>query len=42
MCAKFWPENMKERDNGRPGHKWEDSIKMFLKEMRWESGLDLS
>jgi hypothetical protein len=29
--CNIWPENMKEGDHGRPGHRWEDSIKWFFK-----------
>jgi hypothetical protein len=30
-----------ERALGRPWHRWEDIIKMNLKEIGWESGLRL-
>jgi len=28
-----------ERSLGRPGHRWEDNIKMFLQAIRWD-GVD--
>ena len=37
----FWWGNMRERDNfGRPRHRWEDNIKMFLQEVGCR-GMDL-
>ena len=30
------------RPLGRPGHRWDDSIKMDLREVGWGHGLDLS
>jgi hypothetical protein len=33
---KFWWENLKENYFGRPGHRWQDNIKMNLKGMGLE------
>jgi hypothetical protein len=39
MHTKFWSENLKGRDSGRPRHRWEDNIKMDVREIWWE-GVD--
>jgi hypothetical protein len=43
MHIKFWSENLKGRDHLEERQRWEDSIKMYLKnnEVR-SSGLDSS
>jgi hypothetical protein len=33
---KFWLENLKGRAIGRPRHRWEDNIRMDLREIGWE------
>jgi hypothetical protein len=37
--ARFWQDEVKERDHLEPRHRWEDNIKLHLKEMGWE-GMD--
>jgi hypothetical protein len=32
-CTRFWWESPKERPLGRPRHRWEDGIRMDLKEI---------
>jgi hypothetical protein len=30
-CTKFWSEDLKEWGQlGRPGHKWDDNVKIYL------------
>jgi len=33
----FWLENLKIREPRRPGHRWEDNIRMDLRDIAWES-----
>jgi hypothetical protein len=33
---KFWLENLKGRQLGKPKHRWEDNTKIDLKEIGWE------
>jgi len=35
MHIKFWSTNLKGRDHLEDIHRWEDSIKMYLREKRW-------
>jgi hypothetical protein len=35
MCTKFWLENLKGRDHVKDRHRWEDNIRMDLKEIGW-------
>jgi hypothetical protein len=35
MCTKFWLKNFKRL--GRYRHRWEDNIKMDIKEIGWEA-----
>jgi len=39
MHTKFWSENLKVREFGRPRRRWEDNIIMDLREVGWE-GMD--
>jgi hypothetical protein len=40
MHSGFWRESQKERDLlGKPRHRWEDNIKMVLREVGW-GGMD--
>jgi hypothetical protein len=40
MRTKFWSGNLRGRDKlGRPRHRWEDNIRVDLKEIGWE-GVD--
>jgi hypothetical protein len=39
MCMWFWWESQKERELGRPRCRWEDNIKMDLREVGW-GGMD--
>jgi hypothetical protein len=35
-CAGFWWESQKKRDNSEdPRHRWEDGIRMDLREIGW-------
>jgi hypothetical protein len=36
MHKKFWSENLKGRELGRSRRRWEDTIRMDLREIRWE------
>jgi hypothetical protein len=37
ICTIFWLEETEgKRPFGRPRHRWEDNIRMALREMRWE------
>jgi len=36
MHTIIWLENLKERALGRPRRRWEDNIRMDLKETGWE------
>ena len=39
MHIEFWWENLRERDLlGRPRHRWEDNIKMDLREVGCDLG----
>jgi hypothetical protein len=38
----FGEETEEKRPLGRPRHRWENNIKMYLKEMEWGHGLDWS
>jgi hypothetical protein len=33
ICTRFWWEIPKERELGRPRHRWEDGIRMDLREI---------
>jgi hypothetical protein len=37
MHKRFLLENLKRRLLGRPRHRWEDDIRMDLREMGWGS-----
>jgi hypothetical protein len=39
MHIGFWWESQKERDLRRPGFRWVDNIKIFLREIEW-GGMD--
>jgi hypothetical protein len=39
MRTKYWFELLKGRDLGRPGHRWEDNIRMDQREIGLE-GVD--
>jgi hypothetical protein len=34
-CTRFWWESLKEGPLGRPRHRWEDGIRMDLKDTGW-------
>jgi hypothetical protein len=38
MHIKLWSENLKGRDHSlrRPRHRWEDKMRMDLREIEWE------
>jgi hypothetical protein len=33
----FWLESQKERAHGRPGCRWEDNIKIYLRAVGWSA-----
>jgi hypothetical protein len=35
MHTKFLSINLKGRELGRPGHRWEDNIRVGLREIGW-------
>jgi len=39
MHTKFWSENVKGRELAKPKLRWEDNIRMDLREIGWE-GVD--
>jgi hypothetical protein len=39
-CTRFWRESPKERDLRRLRHRWEDGIRMDLREIGWGCGVD--
>jgi hypothetical protein len=39
MHIEFWWKNQKERDLGRPRCKWENIVKLDLREIGW-NGMD--
>jgi len=39
MHTSFWSENLKEEPLGRSRRRWEDNVKMDLREIGWE-GVD--
>jgi hypothetical protein len=41
MCTTFWLENLsgRKRSLGRPRRRWEDNIRMDIREVEWE-GVD--
>jgi hypothetical protein len=36
-CTRFWWESQKVRQLGRPRGRWEDEIRMDLREIGWGS-----
>jgi hypothetical protein len=42
MRAEFWLENVKEEIIRKITPRWDDNIKMDLREIGWGYGLDLS
>jgi hypothetical protein len=39
MYTQFWSENLKGRDHSEDRRRWEDNIRMDLREIGWE-GVD--
>jgi hypothetical protein len=35
VCIGFWWESPREKALGRPGRRWEDGVKMDLREVGW-------
>jgi hypothetical protein len=39
-CTGFWWESRRKKPLGRPRRRWEDGIKMYLREIGWGCGVD--